>query len=282
MVQQFKGQVKISDIQEAFTEMVDRVNNIIDEYNTQAYVGHIDYTTGGTKLSPAGYSLTVGGLKQFLEAYKGCVIGSKAFKVSDTAVKMTVGMLVTTSGIVQLPDNVVAIDNSTKSIYFNLDTNTYSTTSSENTVKICDLNMNRDSKQVSTDFHISVEGIDGSYDIFTQDKNYTSSGKFIQWNKGYYENLDTSSAPKFVSGMGGAFWNGHVSEVLLFNTQVEYYRDNGDRRNQFYQPMNYLFIPKGVSNPYSYKHDGAATSLSKTNQKVLNVTISKKINSNSE
>ncbi len=267
----FKGQVKISDVQEAFDEIVDRVNNIIDEYNTQVYVNNIDYTSGNAALAPTGYTLSVGGLKKVLSAMNGCVLGGKPFKVSDTRVKMTTGLLILNGSIYRLPDSIININSSTKHIYFNPDTNTYSTVSG---FKICDININRDSRMIGNNESIQIEQSTKKYKILSQTKDYTTGHKFVNWDGGFYEVLDTSNNPKFISAINAQTSEG--SQVRLFNTVVdEYSENNRDRAKQAFIPMVYLFIPKGVSSPYTYYQKGNQVSVSKTNQKVLNVTIDK-------
>ena len=63
----FKGQVKISDVQETFNEIVNRTNEMLEFYNSSEGVQDIDYTKGSPTLAPSGYTLTVGGLKQAMK-----------------------------------------------------------------------------------------------------------------------------------------------------------------------------------------------------------------------
>lgn len=123
----FKGQVKISDVQAAFDDIIGRVNTLVDAYNDSIIAQDINYALGGSTLAPAGYTLTVGGLRQFCQACDGFVIGAKPFKISDTSLKMTTGSLVTKHGIYSLPDSVVNIPTSTsmRTLYFNIETGLY-------------------------------------------------------------------------------------------------------------------------------------------------------------
>ena len=92
----FKGQVKISEVKECLDTLVAGVNKQIDLYNTSDYVQDIDYNIGAPDLAPLNYTLSVGGLKKFLNAYNGCVIGCKAFNIG--------GQYVVTDGIMFLQD----------------------------------------------------------------------------------------------------------------------------------------------------------------------------------
>lgn len=87
----FKGLVKISDVQNAFDEIVDSINNIIDTYNASAKVLDIDYTKGSSELGASGYTLSVGGLKRVIQTYQGCSVGCKPFKVDSSHCKVTAG-----------------------------------------------------------------------------------------------------------------------------------------------------------------------------------------------
>lgn len=266
----FRGQVKISEVKEAFEEIVDRVNNIIDEYNTQVFVNHIDYTSGNSSLAPTGHTLSVGGLKQIISNMEGCVLGGKAFKVSDTKVKLSTGLLFKNNTIYKLPDSVVTVDRNTKHIYYDINTNNYSTTTG---VRICDINMGRSNASITGLNDIQCEEIDKKYAIKTQTKNYTTKQKFVNWDGGFYENLDTSNGAKFVSAINALTPEG--CQIRLFNTLVDEYSENAYRSKQVWSPMVYLYIPKGVANPYVYYQKGNQVSVNKTNQKVMNVTISK-------
>lgn len=87
----FKGLVKISDVQNAFDEIVDSMNNIIDSYNASAKVLDIDYTKGSSELGASGYTLSVGGLKRIIQTYQGCSVGCKPFKIDSNNCKVTAG-----------------------------------------------------------------------------------------------------------------------------------------------------------------------------------------------
>jgi hypothetical protein len=79
----FKGQVKISEVKACLDDLVNNTNKQIDLYNTSDYVQDINYNIGAPDLAPLNYTLSVGGLKKFLNAYNGCVIGCKAFNIGD-------------------------------------------------------------------------------------------------------------------------------------------------------------------------------------------------------
>ena len=130
VIKLFKGQVKIADVKAAFNEIIDKVNTMVENYNNSSYIQDIDYSVGGSTLAPSGYTLTVGGMKQFMDSCDGTVIGAKPFRVSSNKLKMTTGLLVTKHGIYRLPDSVLAIptDKEYRTIYYNTSTGEYQLT----------------------------------------------------------------------------------------------------------------------------------------------------------
>lgn len=102
----FKGQVKISDVQDAFDNLVDRINASIDTYNESSYVTDINYNDVSEELAPLNYTLSVGGLKKILETYDGCVIGCKVFRIENN-LNITSGLLIKRDGCIQLPSAVI-------------------------------------------------------------------------------------------------------------------------------------------------------------------------------
>ena len=92
----FKGQVKISEVKTCLDDLVNNVNKQIDLYNTSDYVKDINYNIGAPDLAPLNYTLSIGGLKKFLNAYNGCVVGCKAFNIG--------GQYAVTDGIMFLQD----------------------------------------------------------------------------------------------------------------------------------------------------------------------------------
>ena len=122
MVKQFKGEVKISDVQAEFDALVGRINKMVDAYNgTNQVITNIDYTKGGSNLAPSGYTLTVGGIKQALKSLDGHVVGGKCFYNTANTVKMSDGLLFTKGGVFRLPDSILTRPSNGNSIWF--DTN---------------------------------------------------------------------------------------------------------------------------------------------------------------
>lgn len=102
----FKGQVKISEVKESLDNLVNGVNKQIDLYNTSDYVQDIDYNIGAPDLAPLNYTLSVGGLKKFLNAYNGCVVGCKAFNIGGQYA-VTDGIMFLQDGCHRIPAQVI-------------------------------------------------------------------------------------------------------------------------------------------------------------------------------
>ena len=102
----FKGQVKISDVQECFDDLTNRINSLIDKYNASSYVTDINYNNVSPELAPVNYTLSVGGLKKILDAYDGCVLGTKVFRVSNNLL-ITDGLLIRRNGCIHLPSALI-------------------------------------------------------------------------------------------------------------------------------------------------------------------------------
>lgn len=120
----FKGLVKISDVQNAFDEIVDSINNMIDIYNASAKVLDIDYTKGSSELGASGYTLSVGGLKRIIQTYQGCSVGCKPFKIDANHCKVTAGFVFADSTVYRA--NEQDMTGSGSILYFDVDNKRYS------------------------------------------------------------------------------------------------------------------------------------------------------------
>lgn len=265
----FKGEVKVSDVQESFDDIIARINNMIDAYNAAGSVEDIDYSVGAKTLAPAGYTLTVGGLKQILKTYSNCIIGAKPFKTASNKVIITDGVLILEDEVKRLPVKEITVNNKIATIYFDKLTNDYILTQNSNTVKVCDVNLNSESDYVKTLKGVLNEDFDGHYKITTESKTFSN---FATGNPIY---PDTSKEPKFVCAIDAQrYERDGISRVYLFNTEVAHnwqQRSDGrrDRVLNYWTPVNFLYLPKGVNNPYRVEN-GDAT-------KTFDVIIDKKV-----
>lgn len=125
MVKDFKGEVKVSDVQKEFDDIVNRINNMVTTYNDTLKIESLDYTVGGVNLSPSGYTLTVGGLKQGIKGTHGSTIGGKCCKIDDKTIKISDGIVITPKGFHRLPDSVITTVDNSKTLYYNTKHNKY-------------------------------------------------------------------------------------------------------------------------------------------------------------
>lgn len=118
MVRNFRGQVKIADVQAEFDALIAKINADIEEYNKVINDNeNIDFTHGSPSLSGSGYCLTVGGLKKLLAAYNGTMMGAKPFRNSAGDTLVTAGVLVQSTGC--SPTTGAIVDNTGRHLYYN-------------------------------------------------------------------------------------------------------------------------------------------------------------------
>lgn len=271
MVKNFKGEVKISDVQTEFDNIVDRINNMVEAYNISGKVEDIDYSVGGVNLSPAGYTLSVGGLKQGLAAVAGNVIGAKCFKITKRKFKITAGLIITEKGSVRLPDKVIDYDQDYNALYFNTDTQDYQwlrDKGNPNVYKICDININRDNRFISDFRSVQTENFNGHYKITSQTKAYSTS--WGNWDSDLPPNTDK---PYFFSAQEAEKTQGQgTGSLLMFGETVAYNRQTGSRNLDYWVNCNKLFLPKGVNWDSIYKLSNAGNG-----SRYFNVIIDKKV-----
>ena len=261
----FKGQVKISDVQEAFNEIVNRTNEMLEFYNSSEGVQDIDYTKGSPTLAPSGYTLTVGGLKQAMKLADRCVVGAKPIKIGNNQVKLTSGILVTKDKICRLKDEILnkpAGNFNLRTLYYNPITETYQWEDTYNTTevdaegnpvsveayKICDIDFNSSSKTAGVTAGCQNEDVNGTFKITSQSR----------WVKPVAENtptdnvVDTTNNPLFVAAIEQIGLEGNpTTTTKLLGREVSYTRPLHHRDLDTWTPINFLFVPRGVSNPYS-------------------------------
>lgn len=120
----FKGLVKISDVQNAFDEIVGNINDMVETYNTSAKVLDIDYTKGSAELGASGYTLSVGGLKRIIQTYQGCSVGCKPFKIDANHCKVTAGFVFADNTVYRADEQDMT--GSGNILYFDVDNKRYS------------------------------------------------------------------------------------------------------------------------------------------------------------
>lgn len=264
MVKRFHGLVRIEDVKDAFDDIITRISNMQDAYNTAFDAVDVDYTKGSATLAPLGYSLSVGGLKNLLKTYNGVVIGAKCIKVNSSTVALTDGILITENGGIRLPDSVVDNVSNANTIYYDKVEEKYTKTPNSNTIKVCDINMNRDSNFVMNRNNIQLESLDGIYKIGTESRTF---GDFAG---GSPMTIDTTNKPQFFCAIDKRMQEGDgTATVTLFGEEVARNKQTGHRNLNYWVNVNFLYIPKSCDNPYS---------INKNASKVYEVEIQKDLN----
>lgn len=124
MVKNFRGQVKISDVQEEFDNLTNHINNMVSIYNNAVSVeDNIDYTKASSSIAPTGYTLTIGALKKILNAYNGTVLGSQVYKVGDNKFNVTSGLYITENSVKLLKQGL--LQGNGDILYYDLTHNAY-------------------------------------------------------------------------------------------------------------------------------------------------------------
>lgn len=221
MIKDFKGQVKVADIQAAFDEIVNRINKQVDIYNDAAGLSDIDYTKGSPKLSNAGYTLSVGGLKSVIDAYNGTLIGCRAYRLSDTSVLVSDGLYFKDGQVYRINSRVVAGESEwdLSDLYYDIDNDTvmFKNGSTSDVVEV-ETGWTQPTINSNTDCGVFTASVN-SQDAY----KCTGSGWQCLFNVGFNdttfnrtENV-TWNLPKTVKNSTISF---HV-EGFLFNSRIE-------------------------------------------------------------
>lgn len=106
MVYNFKGQVKVADVQKAFDEMVAKVNALRQKYDAALDATNVGLDVGQPTLAPNRYTLSVGGLKQIISDMQGQVIGARVYKYGSTYY-ISEGIAFTQGSVIHIPQRVL-------------------------------------------------------------------------------------------------------------------------------------------------------------------------------
>ena len=134
MVRNFKGVVKVADVQAEFDNLLNAINDKIDTYNSSLNIEDVDYNNGGPDLAAYGYTLSVGGLKAVLDAYDGAILGANVLRISNNQYIVSEGLYIKDRTVTKLPSRVLSGTGNT--VYFNSSNNTYSFTQGGGTVEV--------------------------------------------------------------------------------------------------------------------------------------------------
>ena len=243
MAKVFKGQVKVSDIKAEFDRIVASLNEQITKYNTALEGATSEkYSVGKPTLSANGYVLSIGGLKVLLNCYRGCTLGAKVYKINSTKAIITRGIYIDTDGVTihQLPQSTITITNKTRNIYFNLDTNTYTTTKPTNSLTL-QVNANRNTKLIST-YPFDAEGIAGL-------KIRSGGNNAFPFNA---SSINNSSRGVFLRTWFNKLENWDWLEQRYYFKDLEIGRTvtKGYKQYNYFMWAPLFYLPKNIPNPF--------------------------------
>lgn len=246
MVHVFKGQVKVEDVQNEFTFLVDSINELIKKYNLALESLNIKIDKGANTLSPEGYSLSVGGLKSVINAYNGYVLGCKVFRI-DGSYFCTAGIKFKDGHVIKLPQGQITGDTSKKFVKYNTSTGLYTfssnNTEDETTIFVKGVNNLRDNCYLDTSNEFNA--IHSSLKIFTANNGVAETTM---------QAIDTN-AEQFICGHNGndanskAWWHQYL---YFLGVEIEHDDRDNHKRGKFYFAWNRLFKPKGIPNPFTW------------------------------
>lgn len=242
----FKGQVKVADVQAAFDDFVNKINDIISMYNTTCdLINNIDLSVGSPTLASGGYSLSVGGLKHILESYEGVVLGCRAFRVDSTHIAITDGMYIKEG--IPYRINAQVLTGNGLDIYFNNDTKEVGLVNNDMYPDNSDIIMSLsplDIKYLNEFRDVKLEGIPG-YKLTIQKRGLGSVVDTDNSSIHRFQGAGAYYVPK--EGAGQVFFNDGTVNINVARGWG--YEDSMKRSHLWVNPANFLFIPKGCNSP---------------------------------
>lgn len=242
----FKGQVKVADVQAAFDDFINRINKMVDTYNaTEIVLKNTDLTVGSPTLASTDYTLSVGGIKQLLEAYDGVLIGCRAIRVDSNHVAVTDGIYFTKEKPVRVKAQV--LQGNSFDIYYSPDKNEVGLISDdeipEGAFIISNLSNTSTDTYLSTIRDVQLEGLDG-YKIVINKRG-------MPWGV----EGDNTSSHRFQGSCVFQVNSAGADSITWASTGwalAQGYAFNGSgvkRAHSSFGPANFLFIPKGQQSP---------------------------------
>lgn len=264
-MKEFKGQVKISDIQAEFDRLVEAVNNSIDEYNELIQKSALlNLSKGSANLSNKGYTLSLGGLKTILRAFRNQVVGCNVFR-NNTTLNITKGFIVKTNNtdgtinVIKLPAARISITNLTdaKKLYFNTDTSTYNTSGTGEFIR--DLNCYRtnyiNGDRFANTFNWVARGIPNwKYRVANTSTGYigyqaptnSTSSKFIRtW-------ATTAEEGKGIAlPTSGGRERDTYTACNFLGRRIGYWANGNYKQGRLWEGASPFYCPKGCASPFT-------------------------------
>lgn len=119
--------------------------------------------------------------------------------------------------------------------------------------KICEISPQRNSLYLNDFKNVQVEDIYGTYEVAVQDRKLYPFIPDIG-DLPVIESLNNQTVPRFIavfdSIAGDSDWNRYI-RVYFNGKEIAYNGPFGYRQLNYWTPVNYLYLPKGASNPFS-------------------------------
>lgn len=138
--------------------------------------------------------------------------------------------------------------------------------------KICEISPQRDSAYLNDLRNVQVEDLYGTYEVAVQNRIIIPLVNYGSY-RSLAEPINNSSNPKFVCGLEDDQEAIEEDKSICYfqGREVSHNYQPFDRTMQSWYAMNYLYLPKGAANPYTYSSAKANAT------KVFNVIINKNI-----
>lgn len=242
----FRGQVKVSDVQSAFNDFVNKINTIITMYNaTNTLIDNIDLSVGSPALASGGYSLSVGGLKHILEAYDGVVLGCRAFRIDSTHIVVTDGMYFKDGVVHRIHSQI--LEGNGLDIFYDHATDTIGLTVNNKYPGTADIIMSLsplDIKYLNEFRDVQLEGLSG-YKLTIQKRGF---GTKVEADNNTIHRFQGAAA-YYVPKEGAGIVNFNDGIVNINVARGWGYEGGMHRSHLWVNPANFLFIPKGCNSP---------------------------------
>lgn len=244
MVHVFKGQVKVADVQNEFTYLINMINELVDKYN--AALSSLNYSVdkGAAVLAPEGYSLSIGGLKSIIESYDGYTIGCHVLKGNGKYV-ITSGVIFRDNSAIKLPQALITADATKTYLNFNTTNNTYSLsntkTDSETLFTVRAINPQRNQNILDSE---NVTAINSKLKVFCDSHGEPSIGT--------KETIDTNKE-NFITYLMGEI--GRPQDIFFLGTKLSSaWRTTSHNAKVLFNCLNF-YKPKGIPNPFSFLNE---------------------------
>lgn len=238
MVYNFKGQVKIEDVQKAFDDMVARVNALREKYELSLSAANYNLEVGQATLAPDRYALSVGGLKQILNDANGIILGCRIYK-SGNNFYCSEGIRITSTGVTRIKAQKIS------------GTGHYVVLSNQSTGAVQRVTTPASGAIVIS--KINARQTENGICELVQALGDASSKKIFAGNNGADINsyqTRTGTNECFIGfSVHDNDWDKHL--VITFNGfEIGSTRRTGHRNSKFSMLWQHFFLPKGVASPF--------------------------------